>query len=85
MKATSKENKNKSELAPITLRDPLDHAGGVNEDWSRYREDSTSRCIVAADEARTASSNHEVSDRQWSDVMLLVRRRSHLPVYERAL
>ena len=85
MKSRAKKKK-QSELAPITLRDPLTTPAESKEDLSRYREGQQVAALLHQMKQESAISNHEGSDSlHWSDVMLLVRRRSHLPAYERAL
>ncbi len=62
----------------FVLRDPLQSAQQETEDLRHQQEGyAVAQAILCA--------RHEVSGLKWSDVMILVRSRSHLAAYERGL
>lgn len=67
---------------PFPLRDPLTTPSEEEEDLRRYQEGKqVAHCLLELRQRERA----EGSELAWSEVMLLVRRRSHLSSYERAL
>ncbi|MFA9273249.1 MAG: UvrD-helicase domain-containing protein [Candidatus Aquirickettsiella gammari] len=65
--------------APFPLRDPLTTPALEQDDLRRYQEGQQLAQILLQLRSDKAASF------SWSDVMLLVRRRSHLSSYEKAL
>ena len=71
------ERTEKTAWTPEQLRDPLTTAREEEEDARRLQEGrAVAQAVLAAKEESGAA---------WSDVMLLVRKRTHLQAYERAL
>ncbi|HWV63511.1 MAG TPA: UvrD-helicase domain-containing protein [Oxalicibacterium sp.] len=71
------ERTEKTAWTPDQLRDPLTTARDEEEDARRLQEGrAVAQALLAA---------KEKLDADWSDVMLLVRKRTHLQAYERAL
>ncbi|MBU1480765.1 MAG: UvrD-helicase domain-containing protein [Gammaproteobacteria bacterium] len=70
----------------LVLRDPLTTARDEAEEGGRHKE-----AIQFADQLKTISSDWSVNDSgqtrraTWGDIMVLVRSRTHLQVYEEAL
>ncbi|MBR7800154.1 UvrD-helicase domain-containing protein [Undibacterium fentianense] len=67
------------EASPFPLRNPLTTPDQAEEDQRRYHEG----CQVA--QLLKHLRSQSADDWRWTDVMLLVRRRSYLSAYERAL
>jgi ATP-dependent helicase/nuclease subunit A len=65
------------------LRDPLTTAREEREDERRYREGRAVAAALLAARHNLAGSSGVLP--KWSDVMLLVKKRSHLGAYEKAL
>ena len=65
------------------LRDPLTTAREEREDERRYREGRAVAAALLA--ARNTLADTSGALPKWSDVMLLVKKRSHLGAYEKAL
>ena len=65
------------------LRDPLTTAREEREDERRYREGRSVAAALLAARRNLADSSGVLP--KWSDVMLLVKKRSHLGAYEKAL
>jgi len=65
------------------LRDPLTTAREEREDERRYREGRAVAAALLAARRTLADSSGALP--KWSDVMLLVKKRSHLGAYEKAL
>lgn len=74
----SSEEEQSASPATFALRNPLHTALQENED-SRYEEEAYSVANLLL------KMHHDVGISSWSDVMLLVRSRSHLSAYERGL
>lgn len=71
------ERSEKVAWTPEQLRDPLTTAREEEEDARRLQEGrAVAQALLAAKASKGAA---------WSDVMLLVRKRTHLQAYERAL
>ena len=69
--------------SPFPLRDPLSTPDQEEEDLRRYQEgQQVAHCLL---QLRHRASQDSGEALPWSEVMLLVRRRSHLSSYERAL
>ena len=69
-----------------SLRDPLTTAREEEEDRRRREEGiAVAQAILAARVALDADRTPEERSTRWSDVMLLVKKRTHLAAYERAL
>jgi ATP-dependent helicase/nuclease subunit A len=72
------EKTNVEEEGATALRDPLTTPREEEEDARRYEEGrSVARALLRA--------KRELAGLQWSDAMLLVKKRSHLAAYESAL
>lgn len=71
-----------NEKSPFPLRDPLIAADEEEEDLRRYQEGQQVAYSLLDLRQRERSAGRDLA---WSEVMLLVRRRSHLSSYERAL
>nr|WP_315467176.1 UvrD-helicase domain-containing protein [uncultured Undibacterium sp.] len=73
------QNSSDENAPAFPLRDPLTKPVIEQDDQRRYQEGQ----LVAQQLLQLRKGVSE--DFQWSDVMLLVRRRTHLPSYEKAL
>nr|WP_315476109.1 UvrD-helicase domain-containing protein [uncultured Undibacterium sp.] len=69
--------------SPFPLRDPLTTPAEEEDDVRRYQEGQ--QLAQALLQLRAESKADANADLRWSDVMLLVRRRSNLASYEKAL
>lgn len=68
---------------PAGLRDPLTTPREEREDERRYREGCGVAAALLAARRQLEAQSGELP--KWSDVMLLVKKRSHLGAYEKAL
>lgn len=68
---------------PAGLRDPLTTPREEREDERRYREGCAVAAALLAARRQLEAQSGELP--KWSDVMLLVKKRSHLGAYEKAL
>lgn len=69
--------------AVTPMRDPLTTPRAEQEDGRRYEEGkAVAAALIAARQELARMSNAKV---EWSDVMLLVKKRAHLRAYENAL
>jgi ATP-dependent helicase/nuclease subunit A len=67
------------------LRDPLTTQRLEVEDARRFQEGQAVATAIHAARVRLASLSTDGISCRWSDVMLLVKKRTHLAAYERAL
>ena len=76
----TQEDEKSPDSAPFPLRNPLLTPVAEEEDFRRYAE---GRAVAQA--LQLVRQQHGATNWKWSEVMLLVRRRTHLVSYERAL